>query len=129
MKEFLMQVRHAIRLDNTDTANPRHMFEALNLSGGKDVAPDDHPGLRAFRVISANDFSMADVQTAISYLEERRVALYAQADEILADRGSSAFDRNRSAVLAEGIRASADHALRLAHKFADDLGDDLGANP
>ena len=99
-----MQVRTVIHLDREDAANPNDMLHAANLVGVES---------KEFARIRGNEFSLEDVYIAVDIIRDRRNELCIQkpvfSDPKINDDWFS------------GIRASADHAVRLAEQFLSDL--------
>lgn len=118
-----MITRNAIRLENTDSADPKRLREALNLVGGehsREPLPKQngrdviHPDLKPFNYIFSNDFTMMDVIKSLAFIHVRKLELYESAAELDQDMP----------VMAQGIRANADLAVRLAEEFLANLNED-----
>ena len=118
--------RTAIRLENTDMADIRKMREAFNLVGGEHSRESPpkahgrettHPDHKAFNYIFANDFTKENVLDALAFIYLRKLELYHSATEIEKAGGST--------VMGDGIRGSADLAIRLAEEFLANLEQDL----
>lgn len=123
-----MQIRTALRIETTDMADARHMSQALNLVGGKTcVGPEPASELRPFRVIDTNDFTLEDVEAAVLFIRRRRDALRVNAAAIRSEAHDNDFDRRRAETMADGIKANADHAVRLAEQFLADVRSDLAS--
>ncbi len=120
-----MKVRQALAIESTDMADANHMANALNLVGGKHSIVDID--LRPFRVIAANDFTIEDVRSAVAIIQDRRTILHVEADEIVEEAAAgNDFDRRRAKTLADGMKANADHAVRLSQTFLENVWADLG---
>lgn len=124
-----MITRNAIRLENTDMADPKKLREALNLVGGehsRDPLPKAHgreqvhPDLKPFNYIFSNDFTMMDVIKAVAFIYSRKIELYESAADIEKDMPVG----GNATVMADGIRASADLACRIADDFLANLNED-----
>lgn len=119
-----MIVRQAIRLENTDLASVSKLRAAFNLVGGEHSRealpevrgkPATHPDHKCFNFIFSNDFALDNVEDAVAFIKLRHIELYASADDVAKDMP----------VMADGIRASADLAVRLADEFVADLREDM----
>ena len=118
--------RTAIRLESTDMADVRKMREAFNLVGGehsREAPPKangretTHPDHKAFNHIFANDFTMQNVLDAVGFIYLRKVELFETAAEVEKGGGPKG--------MADGIRSSANLAIRLAKEFQTSLEQDL----
>lgn len=118
--------RKAIRLENTDMADIKKMREAFNLVGGehsREALPSvrgretTHPDHKPFNYIFANDFTKDNVLDALAFIYLRKLELYASAAEVEKAGGST--------MMGDGIRGSADLAIRLAEEFLSNLEQDL----
>jgi len=128
-----MQTQTIITLSNCDLANVNHLLQAWNLVGGardgaKKEAKNNRPRdlsrdaleAKLFGKIGANQFTFEDITTAVAIIRRRR-------DELLelCDGGQVFTDPKLHEVWANGVRANANHAVRMAEDFVENLREDL----
>ncbi len=127
-----MQTELVITLNRGDMANISHLSQAWNLVGGdaegakKDVLTKRRSELgqdaleaKLFGKIETHQFTMEDIYKAVLIIKRRR-------DELLARLDDPVFtDPKLQKIWADGVRANANHGVRLAESFLEDLREDL----
>lgn len=127
-----MKTQLIITVDGGDMANVSHLLQAWNLVGGaKDGARADAKKKRAheldqdgqeaklFGKIGANQFTMEDIHRAVAIIKRRHKELYATASDPVFT------DPKIQETWGNGLKANADHAVRLAETFLENLKEDL----
>jgi len=127
-----MRTQLTIRLDIGDMADPRRLADAYNLVGGateqekaesrkrRDRSyPHEEHEHKPFGRIAGNDFTMEDVRQAVETIKRRR-------DNLIENLDDPVFlSPNLQQTWADGVRANAEHAVRLAEEFMENLKEDL----